>query len=30
MVNTTNILCLCRWVRERLEDEYYKKFIGKF
>jgi len=24
------IVCLCRWVRERFEDEYYAKLIGKF
>jgi len=30
MVNTTNILCLCRCVRERLEDEYYKNLLVSF
>jgi len=24
------IVCLCRWVRERFEDENYAKLIGKF
>jgi len=24
------MVCLCRWVRERFEDENYAKLIGKF